>query len=230
MNQDIATGVPGAYSAASTSAGRAMRALVSCGVVAGPLWVGTVLLQMLLRPGFDIRRHAVSQLTLGDLGWIQVADFIVAGLLVVACAVGMRRALRAGRARTWGPLLVGVYGLGLIGAGLFVADPGNGFPPGTPDVPGNLSGHGTLHLLFSSVAFVSLIVASSVVFARRFVVLGQRAWTAFSVVTGAYFLLAWVALIATGARLAAINVAFALAVVVGWTWLTLVAARLASGR
>jgi len=77
---------------------------------------------MLTRPGFDIRRHAVSQLSLGDLGWVQITNFILSGLLVIACAVGMRRALHEGRAGTWGPLLVGAYGLGLVAAGVFVAD------------------------------------------------------------------------------------------------------------
>src|SRR5437879_4521972 len=226
MNHDIATGIAGAPSGASRATTRVTNALLAGGVVAGPLWVAVVLIQMVARPGFDIRRHAVSQLSLGDLGWIQVADFIVAGLLVIACAVGIRRSLHPGRAGTWGALLVGAYGLGLVGAGLFTADPGNGFPPGTPDVPGQISGHGAMHLLFSSVAFLSLIVASSVVFARRFAALGQRGWMAYSVATGSYFLLTWIALIATGARTATVNVLFAAAVVLAWTWLALVAARL----
>ncbi len=226
MNQDVETVIAGAPSAPSEAAARVTRGLLAGGLVAGPLWVGVVLIQMLMRPGFDIRRHAVSQLSLGDLGWIQVTNFIVAGLLMVACAVGMRRALHGGRAGTWGPLLVALWGLGLVGAGLFVADPMNGFPPGTPNVPGHLSGHGALHLLSSSVAFLSLIAASGVVFARRGAALGEPGWTVCSAATGACFLLAWVALAATGAGIAAINVAFAIAVALAWTWLTLMAARL----
>jgi hypothetical protein len=82
--------------------------------------------QMLVRDGFDIRRHALSLLTNGNLGWIQILNFVLTGLLVIAGAFGMRRALRWGRGRTWGPLLLGVHGLGLIGAekGLFPS--GNG--------------------------------------------------------------------------------------------------------
>src|SRR5215510_13610204 len=140
--------------AAQFASERGTRALLTCAVVAGPLWWAVVLVQMLVRPGFDIRRHAISLLSLGDVGWIQVANFILAGALLVAGAFGMGRALDSGRARTWGSLLVGAFGLGLIGAGLFAPDPLNGFPAGTPDGPGHLSGHGALHLLFSSASFL----------------------------------------------------------------------------
>jgi hypothetical protein len=40
--------------------------------------------QMLVRDGFDIRRHALSLLTNGDLGWIQILNFVLTGLLVIA--------------------------------------------------------------------------------------------------------------------------------------------------
>jgi hypothetical protein len=209
---------------------RVTKALLGCGLAAGPVWVGVVLIQMLTRTGFDIRRHAVSQLTLGDLGWIQVANFILAGLLVVAFAIGTRRALDAGRAGTWGPRLIGAFGLGLIGAGIFVADPGNGFPPGAANVPGQISVHGAMHLLFASAAFLSLIIASAIVFARRFVALRQREWTVYSIATGAYFCITWLALAASGARIAVINVAFAVGVVLAWTWLTQLAAQLVRAR
>lgn len=228
MNPDITTpGIPNTPAAPAHRSQASTRALLTCGVIAGPLWVGVVVVQMLIRPGFDIRRHAVSALSLGDLGWLQQTNFIVAGLLVVAGAVGLRRALRGGRAGTWGALLVGVYGLGLIAAGIFSTDPVNGFPPGTT-TPAQLSVHGMLHLLVSSIAFLSLIGASAIVFARRFAGLGQRGWTAYSVATGLYFLGTWIGLAATGGTFAAVSIAFALAVAAGWTWLTVVAARTAA--
>jgi len=51
---------------------------------------------------------------------------------VILCAAGVRRALAGGRGATWGAGLLAAYGLGLVGAGIFVADPMNGFPAGTP--------------------------------------------------------------------------------------------------
>jgi hypothetical protein len=93
------------------------RALLGCGLVAGPLYVGVSLLQALTRDGFDLTRHMWSLLSNGDLGWLQITNFLVTGVLTIACAAGMRRALGAQRGGTWGPVLVGVYGLGLIAAG-----------------------------------------------------------------------------------------------------------------
>jgi hypothetical protein len=185
-----------------------------------------VLIQMIIRPGFDITRHAASVLSLGDLGWIQIASFIVSGVLVIAGAIGMRQVLHPGKAGTWGPILIGLYGLGLISAGIFTADPMNGFPPGTADVLGQVSGHGMLHFLSAAVAFLSLIVAACFVFTRRFASLKQRGWVAYSALTGAFFFVTWVALGFTGARIGWISVLFAVAVAFGWAWITVVAARL----
>lgn len=80
------------------------------------------------------------------MGWIQIANFIGSGLLMLAFAVGLRRVLRGGRSGTWGPLLLGVYGAGLIIAGVLVPDPAWGFPSGAPaGVPSELSSHSAMH-------------------------------------------------------------------------------------
>lgn len=73
------------------------RALLAAGVIAGPLYIAVGLVQMLIRPGFDIRRHELSLMSNGDLGWIQIGNFVVTGLLSIACALGVRRVLRGSR-------------------------------------------------------------------------------------------------------------------------------------
>ena len=98
------------------------NALLVCGMIAGPFYILVGLIQALTRPGFDILRHDLSLLANGNLGWIQITNLVLTGLLVGAFALGLRRALPAGPGRTWGPLLLGVYGLGLIGAGSFESD------------------------------------------------------------------------------------------------------------
>ena len=159
-------------------------ALLSGGLIAGPLFIAASYAQVLTREGFDLKRHAISMLTLGDQGWIQSANFEITGLLVLACAIGMRRVLRSGRASTWGPRLYGAYGLGLVVAGLFTPDPALGFPPGAPsEMPVDMSPYALLHTIGFMVSFASLIVACFV-FARRFNGLGQRAWTVYSAATG----------------------------------------------
>lgn len=206
------------------------RTLLTCGVMAGPLYIALGLLQVFIRPGYDVTRHDLSLLSNGGLGWIQIANFLLTGLLVIAGAVGMRSAMGATRGGTWAPLLVGLYGLGLIGAGIFVADPMNGFPPGTPaGPPVHPSGHGFMHIVSGGIGFLGLI-AACFVFARRYGGLGQRGWAAFSVVTGVLFFAAFFGIAAGsqqgGATLVFVTVAFTLAVILAWVWLSLTAAKL----
>ncbi|MBO0686814.1 MAG: DUF998 domain-containing protein [Candidatus Dormibacteraeota bacterium] len=184
MSSNITTAATGPIEAPAEPARRATRALLAAGMVAGPLFIVVALVQAVTRPGFDLRRHAISLLTLGDLGWVQRADFVVTGLLVLACAVGIRRALRGGRAGTWGPVLFGGYGLGLFVAGFFTPDPALGFPPGAPaGMATSMSWHALVHNAAFFEAFISL-VAAIFVFARRFAVLGNRRWALYSAITG----------------------------------------------
>ena len=83
--------------AVSHEQARATRALLACGVIAGPFYIAVGAIQLFIRPGFDIRRHALSLLSNGDLGWIQIANFAITGALLLASAVGMRRALHGTR-------------------------------------------------------------------------------------------------------------------------------------
>lgn len=200
------------------------RGLLLAGAVAGPLYLVTGLIEAFTRPGFDIRRHDLSLLANGDLGWIHMANLIVSGLLVITGAAGMRSSLASGPGRTWGPLLVGVYGIGLIGAGFFTADPALGFPPGTPADAHNISWHGLMHFVSASIGFLSLI-AGCFVFARRFVAGGDRAWAAFSVLTGVVFLLAFAG-IAAGSGNGWTILGFWIGVVVAWSWITAMSVRL----
>src|SRR5262245_41597171 len=105
------------------------RSLLGYGVIAGPLYVVISLGQALTRDGFDMTRHAWSLLANGSLGWVQIVNFVLVGAMTIAFAVGLARALPGQR---WAPRLVGAYGLSLIAAGVFRADPALGFPPGTP--------------------------------------------------------------------------------------------------
>jgi hypothetical protein len=223
MNQRITT--PGAAAAGAGSTGcatRPTRALLACGAVAGPLYLVVGLVEAFTRPGFDIKRHDLSLLSNGDLGWIHITNLVLSGLLVIAGAVGMRRALRSGPGRTWGPPLVGVYGLGLIGAGFFVADPALGFPPGTPANANSVSWHGLMHFVCAAIGFLCLI-AACFVFARRFAALRQRGWAAYSVATGAVFFAGFFG-VAAGSGNSWTILGFWIAVVLAWAWITVMAA------
>jgi hypothetical protein len=164
-------------------------------------------------------------MSLGDQGWIQVANFVVSGLLVVAGAVGIRRALGTSLASLWGPRLVAVYGLGLIAAAIFSADPGFGFPPGTPaGPPATMSTHSLLHFVSALFGFFA-IIGACVVFTRRFAKLGQRGWATFSVVTAVFFLVAFLGT-ASGSGGVAFTLALWAALALAWVWLSAVSAKL----
>ena len=150
--------------------------LLTSGIVAGPLFLGVWLVQALTRDGFDPRRHPISLLSLGDWGWIQSASFVVTGVLFVLAAIGLRRALHGGRGATWGPRLVASFGLGLVLAGVFVTDPGAGFPAGAPaGAPQQHSWHAMLHDVGFIVAQLSWL-AACFVFRSRFAAGGRRGW------------------------------------------------------
>ena len=200
------------------------RTLLLGGMLAGPLYLSVGLLQALTRPGFDLTRHDLSLLANGPLGWIQTANFLVTGLLVVAGALGLRRTVQRRASGTALPLQLGLYGLGLIGAGLFRADPAFGFPPGTPATAHALSGHGLLHIICGGLGFLALI-AACLVTARRCAATGHRGWALCSAATGLVFCAAFAG-IATGSDQRAIVLAFYGAVVLAWTWLSTLSARL----
>ncbi|WP_328415691.1 DUF998 domain-containing protein [Micromonospora sp. NBC_00389] len=163
---------------------RRTRYLLGCGTVAGILFPALSFGQAFTRPGFDLRRHALSSLTLGDLGWLQFIAFVGTGLLAVAFAVGLRRALRPGRAATLVPLLVGVYGVAMVGGGVFVPDPALGWPPGAPaGLPEHASTGSILHTVCGAAAFLSLI-AAGLLLARRFAGQGRQGWAVYSAASG----------------------------------------------
>ena len=157
------------------------RVLLTGGIVAGPVFVATVAVQALTREGFDLTRHPLSLLAVGEGGWVQTANFLLAGVLGLGFAVGVGRRLRSGAAHVAGPWLLGVFGLGLVIGGLFTADPGMGFPAGAPEgIPATLSVHGMIHAVAPPLAFLALI-AACIVFARRFARERRRGAAAWSV-------------------------------------------------
>src|SRR5688572_7967802 len=80
---------------------RATRVLVTAGAIAGPVFVLTAGVQTVSRDGFDLTRQPISMLSLGDAGWVQITNFILAGVVMLGFAVGAGRALRGGPSRRW---------------------------------------------------------------------------------------------------------------------------------
>lgn len=205
---------------------RITRALLAAGALAGPLFTLVWLLEGASRAHYDPLRHPISSLAIGPRGWTQTLSFLVTGLLMLAYALGLRRRFRSLGGPAWGPWLLAVMAIGFLGAGLFVTDPMNGYPPGTPPLPLQYSVAGRLHRLFSAFVFLGLPAACFVLgrfFARR----GQRGWAAYSRATGVAFLALFVVTSVGFAQIGGLE-AYAgllqrITLTVGWAWLTLVA-------
>jgi hypothetical protein len=134
------------------------RFLLCCGVWAGPFYLTVGLIQAKVRDGFDLARHPLSVLTNGRGGWVQTVNFVLTGLMVLAAAIGFRRVLGPkSRAITW---FLGAYGLAMLVASIFPADPVDGFPPGTPKgPPTSISTTGLVHLIAGALGFAFLAIS-----------------------------------------------------------------------
>lgn len=203
-----------------------IKGLLMAGVVAGPFFTLVWIVESLTRPDYNLLHHPVSSLELGSYGWMQSANFIVAALLTLAFALGLWLALRHQRGSTWGPLLIALWAIGLLGAGIFITDPVSDYPPGTPAVTLNPTPHGALHDQISLVGFLGLTIACFV-FASHFSAQGERRWTIYSILTGILFptgiFLASVAFAQTESLVAFGGLIQRVTVTLGWTWLTLLA-------
>ncbi|MDP9865719.1 MULTISPECIES: DUF998 domain-containing protein [Streptosporangium] len=216
--------IPAAATPATTAsaASVATRSLLTCAAVAAPLWTVVSLAQAATREGFDLTRHPLSALSNGSLGWLQITNFLLAGILTVAGAGGLRRALHATPGGTWAPRLVRINGIGMIAAGLLVMDPADGFPVGTPyGMPTTLTWHSYGHMAAGSIAFAALIAACYVL-GRHFSRAGDRGHAIASHLAGTALLLGdgWAM---TGGRAGSLTLA--VGAITAMLWISTVAAR-----
>jgi hypothetical membrane protein len=199
------------------------RILLLCGAIAGPLFIFVVLIQDYTRPGFDPRLQPLSLLSLGEWGWVQILNFVLAGVLNLLYAVGLRRTLHPGRAGTWGPLLIGAYGLGLIAVGVLTTDPATGFPPGAV-APAEPSWHGAIHALGGLFIFV-VLTAALAVFGRFFLERKERGWAFYCISTAVVILLLFFSGVSSSLLIARF---LRLATLFGWMATSVIAIKLLS--
>jgi hypothetical membrane protein len=210
------------------------RFLIAGGAIGPLLFIIVLFIEGATRPGYSAWHDYGSSLSLGDQGWMQIANFLVCGLLTLGFAIGLRQVFRTGRSSVWGPILTGVFSVALIVAGLFVTDPSLGYPPGTHG-SGPQTLHGTVHGVAGLIAFSSVAIASFVM-ARRFA--GDpnwKGWALYSRVTGALVVVFFIA--STVVSALDENGVFPgsptglfqrIAIIVGWGWIALLAIRLLS--
>lgn len=125
---------------------------VSIGGIAGTVgFFLAVLLIGVTRDGYNSVSDEISQLGAAGVpgAWMQAANFIVFGFLVIALAWGLQKAIEGHGVRR-GPVLVGTFGLlAAVGNGVFPSD-----QYGDPETT-----VGNLHSLTAGFGFIALIVA-----------------------------------------------------------------------
>ena len=208
------------------------RFLIAGGAIGPLLFIIVLLIEGATRPGSNAWHNYGSSLSLSDQGWMQIANFLVCGLLILGFAIGLRQVFQTGRGSVWGPILLGIFGLALIVAGLFVTDPGLGYPPGTHG-GGPQTLRGTIHGVAGLITFSSLPLASFVM-ARRFA--GDpnwKGWALYSIVTGVLVIVSFIAATAVSALDESgvlpgspTGLFQRIGIVVGWSWIALLAIRL----
>jgi hypothetical membrane protein len=208
------------------------RFLIAGGAIGPLLFIIAILIEGATRPGYNAWHNYGSSLSLGELGWMQIANFLICGLLTLCFAVGLRQVLRTGRSSVGGPIMLGIFGVALIIAGIFVTDPSLGYPVGTHS-SGPQTLHGTIHGVAGLIAFSSLAIASFVM-ARRFA--GDpnwKGWALYSFITGALIAVFFIATTVVSALDengvlpgSPTGLLQRIAIIVGWGWVTLLAIRL----
>jgi hypothetical membrane protein len=121
------------------------RIYAICGIIAPILFALLVIVESFLRPGYSQIYNFISDLGVGPYGIIQNINFIIFGILSIGLALGLRGGLPApqGRALKAGVWLVIIFGLSIIGAGIFPEDYLSQVP----------------HNLVSALGFITIIAA-----------------------------------------------------------------------
>src|ERR1017187_3806121 len=118
------------------------KTFLFCGAIACPIFFITALIGGAARTGYNSFLYPISSLLIGDLGWIQIINFIFTGILLLFFSYGMKKVFSSASVKFRAPLLIGLVGIGLTGAGIFSTDPVFGYPTYRPLVLRQFTLHG----------------------------------------------------------------------------------------
>ena len=187
-------------------------ALAWTGVVGPAVFVAVFLFLGAIKPGYDARARFVSEGSIGELGWIQIGNFELLGIALLAFTAALWNGYGNETSGRIGAGLMAAVGVGLIFAGVFVTDPGTKI----------VSRHSLVHVIASMVVFGGLMLAC-LAFAWRSH--GQGEFTAYSVATSVFIP---IGIVVTNVAGRWTGLAQRALIIVAWTWITVLAWRLAT--
>ena len=130
------------------------------GMVAPAGFFAVMMVLGLVTPGYDWVARYGSELSIGRLGWIMIANFIALGVTELALAAVLGGTI-GDRASGWvATAAVGLLGAALVVAGVCVTDPAK-------LVAGARTWHGMVHALMAVVIFFIAAPVAGLAMARR---------------------------------------------------------------
>jgi hypothetical membrane protein len=190
--------------------------LIGAGLVGPLLFLFVAFVDGFTKPGYSAIQNTLSELALGAHGWVQSANFLLFGVLLIGLAAGLRQLFPSGRASVFGPLLLALSGLGLVVSGVFPTDPIST----TENTPA-----GTIHNLAALLVF-SMLSAACFVYARRF--RREPAWRGYglySVITGVITPVLFVAFVVQAVDTPYAGLFQRIFTTILWAWIAVVAFR-----
>jgi hypothetical protein len=143
------------------------------GIIAPILFVGLFTTEGAFRSGYNPQIMYISALSLGARGWIQIANFIVFGVLLLVFTIRISDEFQTGKASKSGLALLRILGILFIISGPFVMD-----PMGTLNT--NMTIHGAIHGIAGGIVFL-LMPIICILYLRRF--LDDPDWHSFLWIT-----------------------------------------------
>jgi hypothetical protein len=151
---------------------------------------------------------------------VQTANFLAYGSLLLVFAYALRQAIRGERGAVGGPILVALYAIAMLVAGIFTTDPSLGYPVGAPSVH---TTHGTIHA-FAGLSVFTLLPSAAFVMAWHFASQGSPGRAAYSIVVGVAMIVFFFGGFAVGQFPGApIGLYQRATIITGWTWIGMMA-------
>jgi hypothetical protein len=158
------------------------------GAISGVIFTLSWIVQEAFKTGYNSMMIPISSLAIGELGWIQSANFLISGTALIFFAYGLEKIRLKEEFSKWIVIFLTIGAVGLIRAGCFITDPMNGFPPRTPETIVETTINGILHQLFSVLLFIGLPVAMAF-FSKYFLKIKNKKWRIYTLVSSVLFII-----------------------------------------
>jgi hypothetical membrane protein len=126
------------------------------GIIAPVIFVLVFTIEGYYRPNYSWVRNFISELSIGDRGWIQITNFLVFGGLIFIFGLGMYREFQKRNILFSGPTILIIIAGSYFISGLFITDPGTVFTK-------QKSVHGIIHGVFGAIVFTLMPICCFVV-------------------------------------------------------------------